>query len=208
MRRLLPIFMLPLVTLAGVATAQTTRASLDQLEHDMQSLYRDLQASVVHVQVPVQIRLSAQDHPLAKWGPLLDPQFREQLEKPKTTGPTRIYVERPLISSTQPVEISRSGSAPTGILIIPNNTVVMVDFLGLIIDREGHVLVPLFVNKEIVGESALRVMYQDHQIAPARLLGGDRQTNLAVLQLPQSTRHPIKMAPGVPAPGSRIGRAA
>src|SRR6266511_2175470 len=157
---------------AGLSRAQTTQPTVEALDRGVQELYRGVQESCVRVVVPLQIGPRVQEHPLQKWMPRLDPKVREQLE-PKEGQPVRVYVEKPL-SATQPFEMERGGGAPSAIPISPLQPVVLAEFLGLVMDDQGNVLLPLFVDKSLVGESQLRVMYGDNQVTTAKLVGGDR----------------------------------
>jgi S1-C subfamily serine protease len=62
--------------------------------------------------------------------------------------------------------------------VVPNN-------LGLVLDEQGHVLVPLYVERESAGERPIRLVGPDGEAVEARYVGSDQQTNLTVLQLPR-----------------------
>ena len=62
--------------------------------------------------------------------------------------------------------------------VVPNN-------LGLVLDDQGHVLVPLYVERESAGERPIRLVGPDGEAVEARYVGSDQQTNLTVLQLPR-----------------------
>jgi S1-C subfamily serine protease len=193
-------FLSTVVSFVALAAAQTTRPSLQAIDREMQDLYRQVQSSTVRVIVPLQVG----PHPISKWMPQLDPKVREELNKPQTQNssePVRVFVERPL-SSTQPFELSGSGSS--GIPITPQARIVVAEFLGLILNNEGDVLLPLFVDKQIVGDNKLRVTYGDNQITTAKLLGGDQLTNIAVVKLEKPIGKPIEMAKEECAGGSLV----
>ncbi len=79
----------------------------------------------------------------------------------------------------------------------PNN-------VGLVFDEAGHVLVPLYVEKETVGDG-VRVCVGDGAVERATFVASDRQTNLTVLRLSTVTaRMPIKLAEARPAEGAMV----
>src|SRR5439155_2283892 len=87
--------------------------------------------------------------------------------------------------------------APTG-NFAPNN-------VGLVIDSAGHVMVPLFLEKETVGDG-VRVSVGDGPVESATFVASDRQTNLTVLKLPETSgeRAAIHLADARPAEGSLV----
>ena len=200
MRKLnLPSLLLPIACCVALASAQTTRPSLEDFDRGFQQLYRDVHQSVVHVLVPIQLG----PHPLQKWIPDLDPKLREQLEQPRENGGVlRVYIEKP-DTTTQPLEGFRGNLPPGGIILSPRRF-MQAEFTGLILDNEGDVVLPLFVDKQLVGDSDLRVTYGDNQVPRGKLLGSDQQTNIAVVKLEQPVGQPIRMAQESPAMGSLV----
>src|SRR5688500_5367143 len=90
MRKLL---LIPVVLASFIATtsfAQTTRPMLSQLDAEMRSLYGQIAAGTVRVQVPVptMARLMASDgHPIHKWSELVDAAVWERLQQLAATRP-------------------------------------------------------------------------------------------------------------------------
>jgi S1-C subfamily serine protease len=84
----------------------------------------------------------------------------------------------------------------------PNN-------VGVVLDEQGHVLVPLFVESDS-GDSvekvelSIRVAGPDGAAIPATLVGSDRQTNLAVLKLDKPLGKPVRLGQEKPADGSLV----
>src|SRR3954470_14765105 len=78
-------FSAALVALAADPPATGTRPLLKQLNEETQSLYREIQAGVVRVQLPppkwAGLPLAEQDNPVNKWGDRLDPAVRQQLQQ-------------------------------------------------------------------------------------------------------------------------------
>jgi hypothetical protein len=191
-------FTLALLWLISWATAQATRPTLEAIDRGVQEIYKQVSDGTVRVVVPLQVG----PHPITRWMPQLDPKVREELNRPQAGGePVRVFVEKPL-NSTQPFEVSPA--APSGIPINPQSRVILAEFLGLILNTEGDVLLPLFVDKNLVGESPLRVTFGDNQTGIAKLRGGDQLTNLTVVKLEKPVGKPIAMGQGVPEMGSLV----
>jgi hypothetical protein len=79
----------------------------------------------------------------------------------------------------------------------PNN-------VGLVLDDVGHVLVPLYLEKETVGEGVKVAVGNNNIVTRATFVASDRPSNLTVFQLPDAAGHPIKVAPSKPADGSMV----
>ena len=78
----------------------------------------------------------------------------------------------------------------------PNN-------VGLIFDDLGHVLVPLYLEKETVGEG-VRASVGENPVVFATFVASDKQTNLTVLKLPASSGKALKLNTARPEDGSMI----
>jgi S1-C subfamily serine protease len=181
---------LPVALLAGGAAAQTTRPA----EPTLSALDQQVQASVVRVTVPleVQARVTVQERPTIRILPQREP----------AGAAMPVYAER-LMPATQPLGLgSDSTTRPSSPPVA--SRVVLAEFLGLVLDDEGDVLLPLFVNKELVGDRALHVSYGDNQVTTGHLVGSDRQTNLSVVKLDQNVGTPARMAKANPALGSLV----
>jgi len=202
MRSFLASFILPIAVLGAMASAQATRPALEMLDQQVQQLYKDVHESIVRVIVPLQIVQPNQ--PLSN---RLNPSNQlvpQPAEQPRPGESMRVSVERALNGTTQPLEVTRGTSAPTAIPISPPTRVVLAEFIGLVLDGQGNVLLPLFVDKNLVGEAQLRVYYGDNQFTTAKLLGADPQTNLAVVKLAQPVGKPIQFSPDIPPMGSLV----
>lgn len=179
------------------ASAQTTQpapAALQALDQQVQQLYQKVQASVVRVTVPLQVqaRVTVQERPMVRVLP--------QREPAQEAMP--VYAER-LMPATQPLTLgSDSTTQPSSPPVATR--IVRAEFLGLVLDDEGDVLLPLFVNKDLAGDQPLHVSYGDNQVTTGRLIGSDRQTNLSVVKLDQNVGIPARMAKSNPALGSLV----
>src|SRR5258706_860372 len=78
----------------------------------------------------------------------------------------------------------------------PNN-------IGLLISEEGHVLVPLFVERETIGNDPVQGMVADKQTT-ATFVGSDEKTNLTLLKLDHVVGKPIRIGMGRPMDGSLV----
>jgi S1-C subfamily serine protease len=93
------------------------------------------------------------------------------------------------------------GGAPTLSLqgastFVPNN-------VGLVFDVQGHVLVPLYLEKETIG-GGVRASIGEGPVVTASFIAADKQTNLTVLQLTGKSFKPVRLGEKQPADGSLI----
>lgn len=70
----------------------------------------------------------------------------------------------------------------------PNN-------IGLLLDTQGHILVPICVEKETIDPEGVRVMVGPGQMTMAKFVGSDRQTNITLLKLDKPLGTPVKISP-------------
>ena len=78
----------------------------------------------------------------------------------------------------------------------PNN-------VGLIYDDEGHVLVPLYLERETIGDG-VRASIGEGPVAMATFVASDRQSNVTVLKLASHSGKPVKLGPARPADGALV----
>lgn len=78
----------------------------------------------------------------------------------------------------------------------PNN-------IGLLISEEGHVLVPLYVERETIGNNPVQCMVAD-QPTTATFIGSDEKTNLTLLKMEKVVGKPIRIGLGRPLDGSLV----
>ncbi len=114
--------------------------------------------------------------------------------QPSTTQPGTIIVVQP----PQQQEAPPPG-APGGPLHM--NAAPPSDFaathVGLVLDDKGHVLVPIYVERETCAAQPIRLADGNGKILEAKYVGSDRQTNVTIVQ--------VDGAPGKPMPlGDRI----
>jgi hypothetical protein len=256
------------------AAQKGTRPLLQQLNAETQSLYREVQAGVVRIQLPpprwAGVPLAEQDNPVHKWGDALEPAVKQRLQQeqrdaakgqyrkisatvekapadksikqPATTqaavtqtangawtmtpgGDDRTLVLRPSAAGTGALRLDAGGSLTRDGQIIAGGGRVAVDVtpgssftpnnIGLVLDTDGHILVPICVEREAFDPQGVRCAVGPGQTATAKFVGSDRQTNITLLKLDKPLGIPVKLIPGVPqegtltmflAPNSGVGR--
>jgi hypothetical protein len=78
----------------------------------------------------------------------------------------------------------------------PNN-------IGLLISEQGHVLVPLFVERETIGQNPVQCMVADQEVM-ATFVGSDEKTNVTVLKMERLVGKPVRIGFGRPIEGSLV----
>jgi S1-C subfamily serine protease len=73
----------------------------------------------------------------------------------------------------------------------------------LIFDDAGHLLVPLYLEKETVGDG-VRASVGDGPVLIATFVASDKQTNLTVLKLPANAGKPVKLSAKRPMDGAMV----
>jgi S1-C subfamily serine protease len=178
---------------AQPANAPPGTPTLDALDHATQTLYRGAQSNIVRVQVPVKIPA---DHPLMKWWSSLNPKLREQLEagaKPGAMAP-RMYVES---ASTQPAQAGLDGNR----VALPElATVVNVECAGMVLNGNGDVLLPVFIDAGYV--RTLQVTLNDRDVTSGTVTAADAKTGLTIVRMAKPAGLPARFASSKPAPGS------
>jgi hypothetical protein len=232
MRALMPtasIFALMLV-FGGVPRARadnapTTRPMLDELNRETTALYQRTQTGIYRIELPQPKWVNAYAMAAVKhWDTQLDPDLRRRLEQSRpmyvqgaefepdaTTRPggdttsvpgqgTYIVV-RPDSASAAPRDPVLGGTltAPptTQPGFTPNN-------IGLLLDDRGHILVPLYVEREAVGNNPVKLAGPDGQLTTGKFIGSDRQTNLTLLQVDKPSAKPVRLGSSRPAIGSLV----
>ena len=79
---------------------------------------------------------------------------------------------------------------------VPNN-------VGLLLDAEGHFLVPLYVERETVPKEGVRVAIAAEETR-ARFVGSDRQTGITILKLEKPLGRAVRMSVAAPTLGSLV----
>lgn len=243
----------PWVCAPLVRAQETSRSTLEQLNSETQSLYKEVQQGIVQVQLPSPRwinELAAQESPLDKWGTKLDPAVRSRLadearmvasgqyrslsasitsatqpstpigQKPTTMsqgtwrftkGPDGTMVMEPntrdgqsgtlMISPVRP-NMDKPGPAALRIEIRPSGNFAPNNF-AVIWDDQGHLVVPLAIEKEAMGNKPAPVSLNGTTVS-AIFVGSDRQTGLTVLKAQQNLGRPGRLGSGRPADGALV----
>jgi len=210
MRKLLLIPVVLTTFIATSAFAQTTRPMLSQLDAEMRSLYGQIAAGTVRVQVPVptMARLMAPDgHPIHKWSELVDAAVWERLQQLAATRPSvRDEGRAAELGESRQIEYLDEGPGNTNsnkmIAVLPSEP-GQGDFVGVVLDQAGHVAIPAYIKREEAGSQPLRVMAGDERVE-ATFVGSDRQTNVTVLKLAKPFGTPLALSDAKPAPGALV----
>lgn len=188
--------------LAGLACAgaaepapeSSPRPLLEQLNRETQLACRDVRRGVLRVQLPPPRwtnEVARDDSPLTKYKDL-DPKVREQLEQrrsaPVSTTAASVDATSAVIVVPPPAAplTLYATAGPTTRPFEPNN-------VALVLDEKGHLLVPLFLERDAVGGAPLPVTDSDGNHFDADFVGSDRQTNLTVLKLNTPAGTPVQM---------------
>jgi len=229
-RQLLPLLFGLGVALVGATTAladaaPTTQATLERLNQQTKTLYHQVQSGIYRVEMPQPKWVNAYAMAaIERWEKKLSPDVRERL-----AAQTPVRADA---SEVGPVPSTRPSDVPTilpgqGTFIVvrpqagndaerdpifggklqmdakpragfaPNN-------IGLLLDDDGHVLVPLYVERETVGGRPVRLAGADGMPVDARFVGSDRQTNLTLLQVEKPRGKPVKLGSARPDSGSLV----
>jgi hypothetical protein len=215
-------------------SARPSRPLLDQLNRETEALYADVRRGVLRVQMPPPRWLSEvaeRESPLVKYKGL-DPRVREQLERsgraaraaegepvarataanPATQAVTDadvtlgrnaavIIVRAPSSPAPQPpapaVAVAGTASldAPA---FAPNN-------IGLVLDGQGHLLVPLFLERDAAAGQPIKVGGPEGDTVEADFVGSDRPTNVTLLRLRKPVGTPVRLGENAaPADGALV----
>jgi PDZ domain len=199
------------------------RPLLEELTRETQLLHREVRRSVLRVQLPPPRWLDEgaareADNPLNKYKGL-DPTVRRQLEQrtrraASTEGEAlaRSDENSPSAPLASDAETQVRGNA--AFIVIPPPAPQSVsttapafapNSVGIVLDEQGHLLVPLYLERESAAEQTLRVSGPDGKLTEARFIGSDRQTNLTVLKMTQPAGEPVRLREEErPADGSLI----
>jgi hypothetical protein len=128
-----------------------------------------------------------------------------------TTGDDTIIL-RPGSSGAGVLQMNAGGGIDREGQIIAGNGQLNVDVvpggsftpnnIALLLDDQGHLLVPVCVERESFNNEPVRVMVGQGQLASARFVASDRQTNITILKLDKPAGIPVKLSESRPAEGN------
>src|SRR6266850_330616 len=124
----------------------------------------------------------------------------EIILEPRNAGGSALVLHAGADGNAPPANPNIGGplhlKAVAGGSFAPNN-------IGLLISDEGHVLVPLFVERETIGNNSVQCMVADQQTT-ATFIGSDEKTNLTLLKMDHVVGKPIRIGFGRPMDGSLV----
>jgi S1-C subfamily serine protease len=197
-----------LITTENSTSAPTTRPLFEELNRETQSLFKQVSASVVRVQLPSGNRtVFSADDPLAKWGARLDPQMRQRLDEMLRRSPENIFVRTDIHPTTSPSTNEspfNSAGANDGphIYLLQLNRFTP-NSIGVVIDDEQHILVSRFVDKSAFS-GPVPLVFPDGRLATANFVASDRQSDLTVLKLQGVKGTPATFSEDMPPGGTLL----
>jgi hypothetical protein len=201
MQRILATFVL--LAGASLLRAQTTQPALAALDRDVQGLFTGISQSVVRVNVPVLIpnRIAEQEHPFFKYRSLIDPKLLAQLEAARARGGARVYIEqRPATTQSS----TQAAGGEMNRIPMPATTIVNAEFIGLVLNKTGDVLVPLHIDTAYLPSPRLQVTLDGEHVTTGVVVASDRSTSLSVIRLAQAAGEPVRFAKARPALGGLV----
>jgi membrane-associated protease RseP (regulator of RpoE activity) len=202
----------------GRALGQQTinHTLLDELNRQSQALYGVVSQGVVRVQLPTTepstqpastMEASATapvEDPLARWNEKLSPEVRDRLRQSLPAGALYVAEIVPVPGPTVMTPSDRPMSSGSASLKSAKIIVFTPNVLGVVIDAQGHALLPMFVPRENIGGKPLTVLLCDGTVTQAKFIGSDRQTNLTVVQLLHGVVRPLPFSVQPPPEGALV----
>ena len=232
MRRLfLSLSIIACLIALGARSARADKAALDhdlleELNKQTTALYHRAQAGIYHVQLPAPNWVNAYAMAAVKrWDKQLDPELRKRLEgqdpnlsdaagvqqgaAPQVAGEDATTLPGKgtyIVVRPRAIALEQRDPVLGGLLEAPPAT--RPDFapnnIGILLDPDGHLLVPLYVEREAVGAEPVKVSGPDGQAVTARFIGSDRQTNLTLLQVEKPAGQPVRLGSSRPEAGALV----
>ena len=75
----------------------------------------------------------------------------------------------------------------------PQTTTINAEFIGLVLDTRGDVLVPLYIDAAYL-KGPLQVTLDEKSVTSANVVAADRLTSLTVIRLAQPAGQPVTFA--------------
>jgi S1-C subfamily serine protease len=212
------------------AGGPTTRSMLDELNRETTALYRQAQTGIYRVQLPQPKWVNAFAMAAVKrWDKQLDPELRRRLEQ-DAANPIQAAEVAPAAPTTRPSSDSDTTTVPgEGTYIVVRPRTVMAETrdpvlggrlqpppqtqpagftpnnIGLLLDADGHILVPLYVERDALGPGpAVKLAGPDGALTTAKFIGSDRQTNLTLLQVEKPAGRPVRLGSSRPEAGALV----
>jgi S1-C subfamily serine protease len=100
--------------------------------------------------------------------------------QPSTTQPATIIVVSPPAQQANAPPDGPGGQLQMNAL---RQAEFSPTYVGLVLDDQGHVLVPIYVERETCAAQPIRLVQPDGQMVEAKFIGSDRQTNLTIVEV-------------------------
>ena len=174
----------------------TTRPALAALDRELQTLFDHAKACTVRAQVPVHL---STEHPLVKWRAQLDPKLQEQVARGDLP---RLYLEPTTAPATAPA-LGRTATQSNN----PEPSAsarLTVEFVGLVLNDRGDVLLPLHVDERALDGRSISVSFDEASATTARIIATDRKTSLTVIRMEAPSGKPVRFAGSRPAEGALV----
>jgi hypothetical protein len=216
----------PATWAADADTAQPAPPPLlEQLNRETERLYAEVGRGVFRVQLPAArtpAKAAPEESPLTKYKEL-DPKVRHELEQLRPGTPARRggAEGEPLARGDAAPPATTRSASDAELKLDPGTAVIVIappaqpapakagadfspDNIGLLLDDDGHLLVPQWVEPDAAAAQPARVRGPGGEVVAARFVGSDRQTNLTVVQLPRPGGTPVRLSDETPREGSLV----
>jgi S1-C subfamily serine protease len=158
---------------------------------------------------------------MSKWDQHLDPEVKRQLESvdhpsEDASAPVAADITPATQSTTEPTDSERMAivfQRPSGGFGVvhpgaPEYDTVLARIspkvVGLVVGEGQFVLIPGFIDREMVGVSTFPVLADDGRVVTGQLVGADRQTGLTLLRLDQTLPSAVSFQGARPQDGSLV----
>lgn len=206
------------------AEPATQPTSLEQLSQETRVAYQKVRSGIVRLQLPTPrwlTRLAEQQNPLRKWNSQLHPDVRRRLEE-EQAHPNQlpryatVIMPTTIPASSQPMGRTWRVILPDGAQVVVVEPAGQVDRaqsvqgrfvannIGLLLDDDAHILVPLYIEKEAFADQSAPAMLGDGTMTSAHFVTSDRPTNLTLMQLDHPAGRAVGMSNRKPEEGSLV----
>ncbi|HXE54156.1 MAG TPA: PDZ domain-containing protein [Tepidisphaeraceae bacterium] len=206
---LLTGFIAALLLLASGVRAEngpTTRPLLEELNRQTITVYHQVGAGIYRVRLPEPKWIKAYAMAaMTRWDKSLDPEIRKRLEEEPP-----VPVEADASGSSivvRPKQGTGNANEPSlgGDLRMPAPPKSWSESnIALLLDSDGDLLVPLYVEPEVIHGKPLDVIGPDGSAMTATFIGSDRPTNLTLLRIDKPAGAPVRLGANRPESGSLV----
>ncbi|HTW95222.1 MAG TPA: PDZ domain-containing protein, partial [Tepidisphaeraceae bacterium] len=170
---------------------------LQEMDRETRSLYQEIEPGIVRVQLPETRPADAEV--LEKWGASLSPEMRYQLEHEADHSPGMPRVQ--ILPPTRPDDATDAGYV---VPKIPTEPAIYPNAVGIVLDTQGHVFLPVWVDRDSLGGKPIPVILGDGVASDAKFVGSDKQTSVTILQVNGASVWPVRLAATRPPDGALV----